>query len=57
MRFNLPFCFRKVTKATSDQLQKLWHTTNIYLHPNLAEYTQKLTDRFPGDLKVNKVKF
>lgn len=45
-------CHPKVTKAAIDQLQKLWHVTNIYLHPNLAEYAKKLTDRFPGDLKV-----
>lgn len=45
-------CHPKVTKAATDQLQRLWHVTNIYLHPNLAEYSEKLTDRFPGDLKV-----
>ncbi|KAG8188974.1 hypothetical protein JTE90_010063 [Oedothorax gibbosus] len=45
-------CHPKVTKAATDQLNKLWHLTNIYLHPKLSEYAEKLTNRFPGDLKV-----
>ncbi|XP_054721327.1 alanine--glyoxylate aminotransferase 2, mitochondrial-like, partial [Uloborus diversus] len=45
-------CHPKVTAAAIDQLQKLWHVTNIYLHPKLHEYAEKLTNRLPGDLKV-----
>lgn len=43
---------RKLTKAMEEQLHKLWHVTNIYLHPNLYEYAQKLTSKMPRDLKV-----
>ena len=33
---------------------RLWHTTNIYLHPTIHEYAQKLVATMPGDLKVRK---
>ncbi|GFX10593.1 alanine--glyoxylate aminotransferase 2 homolog 1, mitochondrial [Trichonephila clavipes] len=45
-------CHPKVTKAAVDQMHKLWHVTNLYMHPELHEYAKKLTDRLPGDLKV-----
>ncbi|KAK9502839.1 hypothetical protein O3M35_011535 [Rhynocoris fuscipes] len=45
-------CHPKVTKETKDQIDKLWHTTNIYLHPKLYEYAEKLTAKLPGNLKV-----
>lgn len=45
-------CHPKVTKAAVDQMHKLWHLTNLYLHPELHDYAKKLTDRLPGDLKV-----
>ncbi|XP_055927910.1 alanine--glyoxylate aminotransferase 2, mitochondrial-like [Argiope bruennichi] len=45
-------CHPKVTKAATDQMHKLWHLTNLYLHPKMHEYGKKLTDRLPGDLKV-----
>jgi alanine-glyoxylate transaminase / (R)-3-amino-2-methylpropionate-pyruvate transaminase len=31
---------------------RLWHTTNIYMHPKIHEYAEALTARLPGDLKV-----
>uniref|UniRef100_A0A224XBX3 Alanine--glyoxylate aminotransferase 2, mitochondrial n=1 Tax=Panstrongylus lignarius TaxID=156445 RepID=A0A224XBX3_9HEMI len=45
-------CHPKVTNAMKEQLEKLWHVTNIYLHPNLYEYAEKLTSKLPRDLKV-----
>ncbi|CAH0772284.1 unnamed protein product [Bemisia tabaci] len=45
-------CHPKVTAAAKAQMDKLWHTTNIYQHPNLYEYAEKLTSKLPGDLKV-----
>ncbi|XP_050399414.1 alanine--glyoxylate aminotransferase 2, mitochondrial [Patella vulgata] len=45
-------CHPKVTAAATEQMKKLWHTTNIYLHPSIHEYASKLTDTLPGDLKV-----
>jgi alanine-glyoxylate transaminase/(R)-3-amino-2-methylpropionate-pyruvate transaminase len=43
---------RKVIEAAAQQLNTLWHTTNIYLNPKLHEYAIKLTSTLPGDLKV-----
>jgi len=45
-------CHRKVNAATQAQLNKLWHTTNIYLHPKIHEYAERLVATLPGDLKV-----
>ena len=42
----------KVTQAAKRQLDKLWHTTNIYMHPNIHEFGEKLASKLPGDLKV-----
>lgn len=41
-----------MNKALEDQIKTLWHTTNIYMHPKIHEYAERLTDRLPGDLKV-----
>ena len=41
-----------MTTAAKDQLSKLWHTTHIYMHPQVHEYAEKLTSHLPGDLKV-----
>lgn len=32
-------------------MNTLWHTTNIYMHPKIHEYAEKLTATLPGDLK------
>ncbi|XP_070575639.1 alanine--glyoxylate aminotransferase 2, mitochondrial-like [Ptychodera flava] len=45
-------CHPKVHAALDKQLKKLWHTTNIYMHPNIHEYAERLTEKLPGDLKV-----
>lgn len=45
-------CHPKVTKALEDQSRKLWHCTNVYLHPKIHEYVEKLAAKMPGNLKV-----
>ena len=45
-------CHPKVNEALHNQINKLWHTTNIYAYPGHVDYAKKLTDKFPGDLKV-----
>jgi len=45
-------CHPKVLNAAEKQLRKLWHTTNIYLHPTIHQYVEELTSRLPGNLKV-----
>ncbi|KAL1129413.1 hypothetical protein AAG570_013940 [Ranatra chinensis] len=45
-------CHPKVNAAAMEQMKSLWHTTNIYMHPKMYEYAEKLTDKLPGDLKV-----
>ena len=45
-------CHPKVTEAAVKQMKKLWHTTNIYLHPAIHEYAEKLTAKLPPKLKV-----
>ncbi|XP_071658384.1 alanine--glyoxylate aminotransferase 2, mitochondrial isoform X3 [Patagioenas fasciata] len=45
-------CHPKVTIATQKQLARLWHTTNIYMHPSIQEYAEKLTSLFPDPLKT-----
>lgn len=46
-------CHPKTVKAAEDQMRKLWHTTNIYLHPRVHEYAQELIATMPSkDLSV-----
>ena len=45
-------CHPHVVDATRKQNEILQHSTTIYLHPNIAEYGQKLASKMPGDLKV-----
>lgn len=44
-------CHPRVNEALEDQLNTLWHTTNIYMHPKIHEYAEKLAAKMPGDLK------
>ncbi|KPU79081.1 uncharacterized protein Dana_GF23448, isoform B [Drosophila ananassae] len=44
-------CHPKVNEALSEQSSKLWHTTNIYMHPKIHEYAERLVAKFPGNLK------
>ena len=44
----------KVLATAKEQLLRLWHTTNIYLHPQIHEFAEKLVSKLPGNLKVSK---
>ncbi|KAI7795630.1 alanine--glyoxylate aminotransferase 2, mitochondrial [Triplophysa rosa] len=45
-------CHPKVTEAAEKQLRRLWHTTAIYIYPQMQEYAEKLTALLPEPLKV-----
>ena len=45
-------CHPDVVEAAGRQNETLQHSTTIYLHPNIAQYAQKLSAKMPGDLKV-----
>ncbi|XP_070792053.1 alanine--glyoxylate aminotransferase 2, mitochondrial [Pituophis catenifer annectens] len=49
---NVGHCHPKVTAAAQKQLGRLGHISNVYLHPGIQEYAEKLTSRLPGSLKV-----
>jgi len=44
-------CHPRVNDALHSQIDKLWHTTNIYMHPKVHEYAEKLASKMPGNLK------
>ncbi|XP_030385142.1 alanine--glyoxylate aminotransferase 2, mitochondrial isoform X2 [Scaptodrosophila lebanonensis] len=44
-------CHPKVNRALNEQIETLWHTTNIYMHPKIHEYAERLVAKFPGNLK------
>jgi alanine-glyoxylate transaminase/(R)-3-amino-2-methylpropionate-pyruvate transaminase len=46
-------CHPHVVEAARRQNETLQHSTTIYLHPNIAEFAQKLASKMPGDLKVS----
>src|ERR1700722_15498399 len=45
-------CHPHVVEAARRQNETLQHSTTIYLHPNVAEFGQKLASKMPGKLKV-----
>jgi alanine-glyoxylate transaminase/(R)-3-amino-2-methylpropionate-pyruvate transaminase len=45
-------CHPEVVEAARRQNELLQHATTIYLHPNVADYAQKLAAKMPGELKV-----
>jgi len=45
-------CHPDIVAAAERQNETLQHSTTIYLHPNIAQYAQKLAAKMPGDLKV-----
>lgn len=49
---SLGHCHPDVVDVARRQNETLQHATTIYLHPNIAEYAQKLASKLPGDLKV-----
>ena len=44
-----------MVKSLEEQSRQLWHTTNVYLHPKIHEYVEKLAAKMPGNLKVSAV--
>lgn len=44
-------CHPKVNKAAIDQINRISHTTTIYLNNQIAEYAEKLASKMPGNLK------
>jgi alanine-glyoxylate transaminase/(R)-3-amino-2-methylpropionate-pyruvate transaminase len=45
-------CHPDMLKAAQRQNELLQHSTTIYLHPNIAQYAEKLAAKMPGELKV-----
>ena len=45
-------CHPHVVAAARKQNEILQHSTTIYLHPNVAQYAEKLASKMPGDLKI-----
>jgi len=45
-------CHPHVVEAARRQNETLQHSTTIYLHPNIAQYAEKLASKMPGNLKV-----
>jgi alanine-glyoxylate transaminase/(R)-3-amino-2-methylpropionate-pyruvate transaminase len=45
-------CHPEMLKTAQRQNETLQHSTTIYLHPNIAQYAEKLAAKLPGELKV-----
>src|SRR5712675_2792125 len=45
-------CHPHVIAAGNKQSEIYQHSTTIYLHPNVAQYSEKLASKMPGDLKI-----
>src|SRR6266480_2063909 len=45
-------CHPHVVEAARRQNETLQHSTTISLHPNIAQFAEKLASKMPGDLKV-----
>ena len=45
-------CHPRVVEAARRQNETLQHSTTIYLHPNIAEYAEKLASKMPDELQV-----
>ncbi|CAK8689102.1 unnamed protein product [Clavelina lepadiformis] len=45
-------CHSKVVEPLKQQLDYLWHTTQLYVNYPMYEYAEKLTAKMPGNLKV-----
>ncbi|MEW6755461.1 MAG: aspartate aminotransferase family protein [Candidatus Latescibacterota bacterium] len=45
-------CHPKVIARTREQMERLQHTTTIYLHPAMPELARRLAEKLPEDLEV-----
>jgi alanine-glyoxylate transaminase/(R)-3-amino-2-methylpropionate-pyruvate transaminase len=50
-------CHPQVMAAVHEQNERLQHTTTIYLHPNIAQFAQKLASTFPEGSGLDVVYF
>lgn len=50
-------CHPETVKAAKDQLDRINHTTTIYLNEQIAQYAKELVDRFPKDSGLSMVYF
>eukprot|EP01130_Rhizamoeba_saxonica_P009271 TRINITY_DN3766_c0_g1_i1.p1 TRINITY_DN3766_c0_g1~~TRINITY_DN3766_c0_g1_i1.p1 ORF type:complete len:477 (-),score=109.15 TRINITY_DN3766_c0_g1_i1:13-1443(-) len=45
-------CHPKIVEAAKSQLDKIGHSTTLYLHENIVKYSKKLSDTLPDHLSV-----
>ncbi|XP_076407883.1 alanine--glyoxylate aminotransferase 2, mitochondrial isoform X1 [Peromyscus maniculatus bairdii] len=45
-------CHPKVTAVAQTQMDRLWHTSSVFFHPQMHEYAEKLSALLPEPLKV-----
>uniref|UniRef100_UPI00398EC86D alanine--glyoxylate aminotransferase 2, mitochondrial n=1 Tax=Pristiophorus japonicus TaxID=55135 RepID=UPI00398EC86D len=45
-------CHPKVTEVAREQMGRLCHTTNIYMHPGINEYMERLIATLPDPLRI-----
>lgn len=43
-------CHPRINAALEKQMKTLWHTTNIYMHPEIHAYAEKLAAKMPKGL-------
>ncbi|XP_018563537.1 alanine--glyoxylate aminotransferase 2, mitochondrial [Anoplophora glabripennis] len=44
-------CHPRITEAVTEQMKTLGHVSNIYYHPKIHEYSKRLAETLPGNLK------
>ncbi|KAJ8930666.1 hypothetical protein NQ314_016507, partial [Rhamnusium bicolor] len=44
-------CHPKITDAVTGQMQTLGHVSNVYFHSKIHEYSKRLAETLPGNLK------
>lgn len=45
-------CHPKIIEKTRAQMERIQHTTTIYLHPAIGAFAKKLAETLPGELEV-----
>ena len=45
-------CHPYVVQKMKEQMERLQHITQIYLHPNIAKYAEMMAGKLPGNLSV-----
>ncbi len=45
-------CHPVIAERVREQVDRLQHTTTIYIHPTVGQYAKKLASKMPGELKV-----